>query len=179
MVYGLDPDRAGEIVWQTRVGEGGVLGGVEWGPAADGTHVYAAVSDLAWGPPRGAGSLTALSLETGDRVWHQPAPPAKCSWSEQSCVNAQSAAVTVIPGVAFSGSLDGHLRAYASADGTIAWDVDTAQQYETINGVLANGGSLDTGGATIAGGMLYVNSGYGRFAGKPGNALLAFSVDGQ
>ena len=178
MVYGLDPDRAGEIVWQTRVGEGGVLGGVEWGLAADDAHVYAAVADLAWGPPRGAGSLTALSLETGERVWHRPAPPPKCSWGEWGCVAAQSAAVTAIPGVVFSGSLDGHLRAYATADGTIVWDVDTAQSYETINGVPARGGSLNVAGPTMASGVLYVNSGYGRFLGQPGNALLAFSIDG-
>jgi polyvinyl alcohol dehydrogenase (cytochrome) len=178
MVYGLDPDRAGEIVWQTRVGDGGVLGGVEWGVATDEGNVYAAVSDLAWGPPRGGGSLTALSLTTGERVWHRPAPQPKCSWGEWGCVTAQSAAVSAIPGVVFSGSLDGHLRAYATADGTVVWDVDTAQPYETINGVPAHGGSLDTGGATVAGGMLYVNSGYGRFVGRPGNALLAFSIDG-
>jgi polyvinyl alcohol dehydrogenase (cytochrome) len=178
MVYGLDPDKDGEIVWQTRVGDGGVLGGVEWGPAADATRVYVAVSDLAWGPPRGGGGLTALSLETGERVWHRPAPPPQCSWTERGCVAAQSAAVTAIPGVVFSGSVDGHLRAHATADGATVWDVDTAQSYETINGVPARGGSLDVGGPTIAGGMLYVNSGYGRFLGQPGNALLAFSIDG-
>jgi polyvinyl alcohol dehydrogenase (cytochrome) len=179
MVYGLDPDKLGAIIWQARVGDGGVLGGVEWGPAADAVNVYAAVADIHWGPQRAAGSLTALSLETGERVWHRPAPAPKCSWGADSCTTAQSAAVTAMPGVVFSGSLDGHLRAYAIADGAIVWDADTAQQYETINGVVANGGSLDAGGATIAGGMLYVNSGYGRFAGKPGNALLAFSIDGM
>jgi polyvinyl alcohol dehydrogenase (cytochrome) len=41
------------------------------------------------------------------------------------------------------------------------------------------GGSLDNGGATVAGGMVYVNSGYGRITGQPGNVLLAFGVDGH
>jgi polyvinyl alcohol dehydrogenase (cytochrome) len=87
--------------------------------------------------------------------------------------------VSVIPGVVFSGSEDGHLRAYASCDGHVIWDVDTAQSYATVNGVPAAGGSLDNGGPTLAGGILFVNSGYGRIVGEPGNALLAFSVDGR
>jgi polyvinyl alcohol dehydrogenase (cytochrome) len=87
--------------------------------------------------------------------------------------------VSAIPGVVFSGSQDGHLRAYASADGGIVWDFDTAQTFQGVNGVTGAGGSLDNGGAVVAGGMVYVNSGYGRITGQPGNLLLAFSVDGK
>ena len=87
--------------------------------------------------------------------------------------------MTAIPGVVFSGSLDGHLRAYASATGAIIWDADTVRDYQTVNGQKARGGSLDGPGAAIAGGMLYVNSGYGQWGGMPGNVLLAFSVDGK
>ena len=47
VVYALDPERKGEILWQTRVGKGGTNGGVQWGMASDGQQVYAAVSDLA------------------------------------------------------------------------------------------------------------------------------------
>jgi len=79
----------------------------------------------------------------------------------------------------FSGGLDGHLRAYATASGGIIWDVDTKRSYATVNGVSARGGSLDGPGAVVVDGMLYVNSGYGIFGGAPGNVLLAFSVDGQ
>jgi polyvinyl alcohol dehydrogenase (cytochrome) len=53
------------------------------------------------------------------------------------------------------------------------------RDYETVNGAKARGGSLDIGGPVIAGGMLYVNSGYGQWGGMPGNVLLAFSVDGK
>jgi polyvinyl alcohol dehydrogenase (cytochrome) len=81
--------------------------------------------------------------------------------------------------VVLSGSEDGHLRAYASADGRVIWDFDTAQPFATVNGVAGVGGSLDNGGATIAGGMLYVNSGYGRIVGQPGNLLLAFGLEGR
>jgi polyvinyl alcohol dehydrogenase (cytochrome) len=67
------------------------------------------------------------------------------------------------------------LRAYAAATGRVIWDFDTAQSFTTVNGVAGVGGSLDNGGATIADGMVYVNSGYGRITGQPGNVLLAFS----
>ena len=75
--------------------------------------------------------------------------------------------------------MDGHLRAYATKDGKVLWKVDTFRDYETVNGVAANGGSLDAAGPVVVDGMLYVNSGYGFFGGKPGNVLLAFSVDGK
>ena len=80
-------------------------------------------------------------------------------------------------GVVFSGALDGHLRAYSTATGEVVWDVDTARDYETVNGQKARGGSLDGPGPVIAGGMLYVNSGYGQWGGMPGNVLLAFAID--
>ena len=87
--------------------------------------------------------------------------------------------MTVIPGVVFSGSLDGHLRAYSTAEGKIIWDVDTAIDYQGVNGVKGKGGSLDGPGPVVVGGILYVNSGYGMFGEMPGNVLLAFSVDGK
>jgi polyvinyl alcohol dehydrogenase (cytochrome) len=62
----------------------------------------------------------------------------------------------------------------------VVWDFDTAITYPTtVNGVAARGGSLDGPGAVVVGGMLYVGSGYAVFGGMPGNALLAFSVDGR
>jgi len=42
------------------------------------------------------------------------------------------------------------------------------------------GGTLDVAGPTVAGGMLYIISGYaGAMAGPPNNVLLVFSVDGK
>jgi polyvinyl alcohol dehydrogenase (cytochrome) len=95
-----------------------------------------------------------------------------------ACSPAQSAAVT-IPGVVFSGGLDGHLRAYASESGSIIWDTDTAQPYKTVNGVPANGGSLDGPGPVVVGGLVFVNSGYAFVGGMPGNVLLAYSIEGR
>jgi polyvinyl alcohol dehydrogenase (cytochrome) len=178
MVYGLDAD-TGKLLWQTRVGRGGPGGGVEWGMAADDRYVYASVSDQVLPPATGTeGGLTALRIDTGEQAWHAPAPAAHCSWSPPAnCSAAQSAAVSVIPGVVFAGSVDGHLRAYATRDGAILWDYDTAHTYQTVNQLPASGGSIDATGPVIANGMLYVNSGYGKFNGAGGNVLLAFEID--
>src|SRR5205807_6972608 len=74
VVYALDPERKGEIVWQVRVGQGGTNGGVQWGMASDGNQVYAATSDVVrvqtaqdaldprpqFADPKVGGGLTAL-----------------------------------------------------------------------------------------------------------------------
>ena len=189
VVYALDPDRKGEIVWQTRVGKGGINGGVQWGMASDGQNVYAATSDVVRGegtnpdrldpravPPdsKQGGGLTALRIATGEKVWY--AAPAACG-AKPGCSPAQPQAVTAIPGVVFSGSLDGHLRAYATEQGNMLWDFDTARDFTTVNGVRAHGGALNGPGAVVGGGMVFVNSGYGRSGELDGNVLLAFAPE--
>ena len=66
----------------------------------------------------------------------------------------------MIPGVVFSGSLDGHLRAFSTEDGKVLWDFDTVRDFATVNGVKANGGGVDGPGAIVSGGTVYVGSGY-------------------
>jgi polyvinyl alcohol dehydrogenase (cytochrome) len=175
VAYGLDPDRQGAIVWQFRAGKGGALGGIEWGMAADETNVYVPVSDVLLKPTE-AGGLFALKLADGQKVWYAPPAPLACT-TGRGCSGAQSAAITAIPGVVFSGSIDGHLRAYSTADGRVLWDFDTAREFPTVNGVKANGGSIDAPGPVVVGGMVFTNSGYGMWRGKPGNVLLAFEVE--
>ena len=177
VIYALDPDHQGKILWQQRLGAGGALGGIEWGFAVDEKNVYVPMADVS-GPARKPG-ITALNFATGATLWNVPAPPINCSWGTTRCNNSQSAAASVIPGVVFSGSVDGHLRAYSTANGVIVWDVDTAPQIATVNAGPTKGGALDGGGPTIANGILYTNSGYGKIVGQPGNLLLAFSVDGK
>jgi polyvinyl alcohol dehydrogenase (cytochrome) len=178
-VYALDPDQRGKVLWQEKIGEGSALGGVEWGFAADAENVYVGIADAVTKPDQAKPGITALKIATGERLWHVPAAKAVCSWGEKRCLPAQSQAVTVMPGAVFSGSMDGHLRAYSTKDGTVLWDFDTGKAFETVNGVTAKGGSLDAAGPTISNGVLYVNSGYGRIVGQGGNVLLAFSVDGK
>jgi len=206
VVYSLDPGQRGKLLWQVRLGKGGLVGGIQSGPAADGQNVYVALSEVSdpfSGPPDDrqswwrtfasdlgwiwtrarirlrssddGGGTFALRLASGDRVWYTPP---QCDGNAR-CRPAQPGAVTAIPGVVFSGSLDGHLRAYSADNGRIIWTADTARDYATVDGVPAHGGSIAGAGPVIAGGVLYVNSGYPATRGLTGNALLAFSVDGK
>ena len=106
-------------------------------------------------------------------------PSADTCAGRQGCNTAQPAAVSSMPGVVFSGSLDGHFRAYDSSNGRVLLDVNTINEYDTVNDVPARGGSINGPGATVAGGMVFVNSGYSTIGFMPGNVLLAFSVDGK
>jgi polyvinyl alcohol dehydrogenase (cytochrome) len=171
--YAMDPDRKGEVLWQYRAGKGGTLGGMEWGGAVDGGRAYFAVSDIQQPEP---GGLHAVDIATGRRVWFAPPATPVCG-SGTGCNAAQSAAITVIPGVIFSGSNDGALRAYSTTDGKVLWQYDTNREFGSINGVPAKGASLIGPGPVVAGGMVYVNSGYGGFGGRPGNVLLAFGLE--
>jgi polyvinyl alcohol dehydrogenase (cytochrome) len=159
MVYALDPANRGAVLWQARVGTGGINGGIQWGMASDGHLVFAAVSDV-----------VRPSTVSG------PSPGVPCRPPRAGCSPAQPAAVSAIAGAVFSGSMDGHIRAFSAADGSLLWDFDTARIYTTVNGVPASGGSLDGAGPVIGGGMVFVNSGYPRFGGTPGNVLLAFGL---
>jgi polyvinyl alcohol dehydrogenase (cytochrome) len=73
--------------------------------------------------------------------------------------------------------MDGVLRAYDTKDGKILWEYNTIRDYETVNRVAARGGSLNGSGPVVVDGMLYVNSGYGMWGGRPGNVLLAFGIE--
>jgi polyvinyl alcohol dehydrogenase (cytochrome) len=192
MVHAVDPDEKGKVLWQTRAGDGSALGGSQWGSAADAQKVYVAISDVGIGgvadpkspvgyrlvlDPKKGGGLHALDLKTGKIVWS--AKPAPCADGRTDCSPAQSSAVTAIPGVVFSGSLDGHLRGFSSSTGELLWDADTAREFETVNGKPATGGSLDAAGPAVVDGMVFVNSGYNQWGGMKGNVFLAFSVNGK
>jgi len=192
MVHALDPDRKGAILWQVRASKGSALGGSQWGSASDGKNVYVATSDVGIGgvadatvpqgfrlvlDPAKGGGLHALDLKSGKVAW--TARMSACTPDQTSCSPAQSAAVSVIPGVVFSGSVDGHLRAYSTTNGKVLWNENTAREYQTVNGKPARGGSMDVAGPAIVNGMVFVNSGYGQWGGMPGNVLLVFSVDGK
>lgn len=192
VVHAVDPDQKGKVLWQTRVGVGSGLGGSQWGSSADGQKVYVAISDIGISgvpdpkapggfrlrlDPKKGGGLYALDLVTGKIAWS--ARPEPCAEGRTDCSPAQSGAVTAIPGVVFSGSVDGHLRGYATDTGKVLWDVDTAREFKAVNSNSAHGGSMDAGGPVVVDGMVLVNSGFGQWGGMPGNALLTFTVDGK
>ena len=185
VVYGIDP-KTGRVLWQTRVGAGGPLGGVEFGMATDGRRLYVKQRADAFMPsPPGTPGLAALDPETGKSLWFTAAPHLPCGWTIGApCMN-------------------GDLRPRPTADprpwcspatwtdacastppttGKVVWELDTGSAtYQTINGVAAQpGGNIDGPGPVVAGGMLFVFSGYlGSLGGSANNVLLAFSVDGK
>jgi len=174
-------------VWSTRVGRGGMQGGVHWGIAVGGGRVYATVADhvetLRREPGRivtredpTAGALVALDAATGDIRWRWAAPADTCA-GKRGCYAALSAAPALSAGgVVLTGALDGHLRAHATDDGRVLWELATDRAFETVNGVAGHGGAIDGSGPILVDGWVYVNSGYGRFGQLPGNALLGFSL---
>ena len=174
MAWGLDPAAEGAIVWQQRITEGTGLGG-QWGAAVDGRHAYFGANGLrSKAPP---GGLVAVTLATGEVAWRKAPEPPLCGATGLECSAAQGAAVTAIPGAVLSGSQDGGVRAYAADDGTLLWQFDTNREFPTVNGVTAKGGSIDGPGPIVAGGLLFVTSGYGGIVGIPGNVLLVFGVN--
>ncbi|WP_423927058.1 PQQ-binding-like beta-propeller repeat protein [Candidatus Palauibacter sp.] len=190
MVWALDPDAAGELVWARRIGKGSALGGIHWGLASDGRRAYVPNVDHAFAvmvdprsgvstqansedPP--APGVYALELAAGEVLWRAEPDLAVCQ-GRPGCMPYFSAAPTTIEGAVLAGSLDGHLRAYSTEDGSVLWDVDTACEFETVNGVPGRGGALDGPGPVVARGYILVNSGYDLFSQMPGNLLLAYRI---
>jgi polyvinyl alcohol dehydrogenase (cytochrome) len=185
-VYALNPEN-GDVRWKVAISKGGYQGGIQWGMAADSRHVYVPISDFPTfvdpmrrsetSPSPEAGRLVALRLDDGRRVWMQEGI-ITCEGAFHRCHPGKSAAISITPDALFSGSIDGHIRAHALSDGRVLWDYDTSGDHPTVNGIRGTGGSINGPGPTIAGGMVFVGSGYQLFQ-RPGNVLLAFGIDGR
>ena len=74
VVHAVDPDDKGRRLWSTRIGRGGALGGVEWGSAADGEHIYVPLSDVSF-KPREAGSGRAHDADARSGGWWRTVRP--------------------------------------------------------------------------------------------------------
>lgn len=166
-IFGLDPDKKGALIWKTSLAKeppnaGGLL---RWGGAADQDNVYYGLQ---------TGGIVALRIADGKQVWFSPI----VSPHPLKGYPGLSPAAAAIPGMLFIGGWDGRLLAISSEDGHVAWEYETARDFDTVNGVPAHGGSFGAQGATIAGGMLFASSGYAFFTGvMPGNVLLAFGPE--
>jgi polyvinyl alcohol dehydrogenase (cytochrome) len=172
VVYALDPGN-GSLLWRRRIAKGGPLGGIEWGGAVGRRNGYFPLSDWNGDDAGAGGGLVALDLRTGLRAW-QVGPPRPACLGQFGCSAAQMAPPTAIRGAVFAGSLDGHLRAYDTRDGSVIWDFDATGKFETVNRVPAHGGAFNNGGPAIVNGMVYAHAGYTNEL--DGNVLLAFSV---
>jgi len=171
-ILALDPDKRGEIIWRvnpevipaatdTTSSNGIGTRGPVWGAAADDSYAYVGSS---------IGGVGAVRLIDGERKWYTPLN----STAAHKVIH--SAAVTIIPGVLFVAGADGKVWALSSGDGQPLWTYETARAFDTVNAVAAHGGSVVSAGPTVAGGMLFVGSGYGVVNDSPGNVLLAFGL---
>ena len=181
-VHALDPDD-GSLVWQTRVGRGGIQGGVHFGMAAAGDRLFVPISDMLDGREYdmpGKPGLHALDIRNGERLWYAPA--ADLCAGREFCHPGISQAATVANGVVYVGGMDGMARAHDMETGEVLWQLDTTGEFLTTSGETTRGGSLGgAAGPIVHGGALLLSSGYGLYNHMAGNLLLllAPAADGE
>ena len=201
VVHALDPDADGALLWQQRVSQGTTNGGIHWGMGLSGQRLLVPVADPERNRPgyTPAPGLYALDASSGELLWQQLVSRG-CDFPEEntplvglaqvragggppleeqyrcSFYYGLSAATTVTPELAFSGGLDGRVRAYDITNGELLWQAATALPIQSENGIKGHGGAIDVSGQVINDGWLYVLSGYSMFGQLPGNVLLAYRV---
>lgn len=155
--WSLDAD-TGAVVWNTKVSPGGAAGGIMWGSAYDGRHIYTSSAnsrhlewDLFGGGTTTGGIWTALDPATGRVVWQTANPTGSTAGGAVSAAN----------GVVYACSQDpvGHMYALDASSGAIAWD------YES-------GGSCNSGAAIVEG-KVFWGTGYAGF-GPPNTSYNKF-----
>ena len=149
MYWALDPN-TGSVVWDTMVGPGSFLGGIQFGSATDGRRVYVAESDFVGRPYQitsahgttttiTGGSWAALDAATGKILWQVADPQGAVDLGYVSTAN----------GVVYAGSdADTNANMYAldARTGDVLWS-------------FASGGPVISG-AAIVNGSVYWGSGY-------------------
>ncbi|QFZ24263.1 hypothetical protein EKG83_15725 [Saccharothrix syringae] len=174
-VYHLFDAATGAVLWRTALSSGQAAG-IQWGTSYDGRRIYAATYHAH------PGALHAIAPATGAVLWRAELPADACTTGgaatvPDACDLAHGTAVSSVPGVVFEGSEDGRIRAYAAEDGRVLWQYDTVREFTGVNGLTGRGGSISSaGGAVVAGGMLFVNSGYVFGTGIRGGVLIAFGL---
>lgn len=157
-VYALDPDAQGALIWQRRIGPGSALGGVHWGIAADDSQVYVPIADPPFVQGERKPGVWALAIDDGSDVWGYAAERgcvpafqrnAPNPWPECSFGYTFSAAVSLADDVVLAGALDGRAFAFDRHDGTVLWEYATNRAFETVNGIDAHGGAIDSPGTSL------------------------------
>ena len=174
-VFGIDP-QTGKLLWQNKLGRGGIQGGVHFGMSTDGDVLYVPMSDF-YGGPRWPGKaypgMFAVDLRTGEKLWFSET--ANVCDGREYCDPGLSAASSAIVGGVLGGAMDGRLRAYERDTGKVVWEFNALQTFDAVGGATASGGSFSgAAGPVLDGDMMFINSGYGIYFHMPGNALLAF-----
>ena len=179
MVFAMDPDDNGSIIWQKRVGRGGKKGGVHWGMTIDDDSIFVPIADLPEKIPSQFSPMPgihALRIKDGSKEWYRPALPV-CEDEKYHCYPSVSAAPSRVGSMIITGSMNGIIEIISTKDGNLLWSFDTAMQFKTINQISANGGSIDSNGPIIAGDHLIATSGYDIYGQLTGNILLVFSIE--
>lgn len=178
-LWALDAE-SGSLLWNQRIGSGTALGGNHWGISSDGNRVFHPINDP--GSARGTyiprPGVYSFFVDSGEPSWSHQAQAScdqRASWL-RGCSSrfGMSAAPLLVGNTLIIGGLDGRLYLFDKQSGDILQEVDTVQQYQTVNDVPAQGGSIDAHSIAAGAGMVFVGSGYGRVGGTPGNTLLAF-----
>src|SRR5260370_8510061 len=147
MVWGHDPDQEGTVVWKVQLGDKLALGMITFGGAADEQNAYFGLR---------SGGIAAVSLKTGEKKWVTPLP----GQQPRGPFQGQTAALTVIPGVVFSGGWDGILRALSTDDGHEIWEVNTKRDFNTVNVVKANARPMASADPNNVCGLLSLSAGH-------------------
>src|SRR6185295_13396432 len=89
VVWALNPD-TGQLVWSNKISRGSAQGGVHWGMAFDGKHIFAPSNDGAGSPdnPSWGPGIHALDAMTGEIQWSYKTNAHDC---EQDVPAAQAA----------------------------------------------------------------------------------------
>jgi len=170
--WALSP-KGGATVWQTAVGPGGKVGGMQWGTASDNQRIYVALSNTTQrtytlepsGTSWSGASWAALNPATGAIIWQVPDPGMSTVHAGQHALAI--APVTVANGVVYVASMSGYMYALNAATGATLWSY------------LAPG-SVNAAPA-IVNGVLYWGTGYHNFPalnpmGTASNTFYAFSL---
>jgi streptogramin lyase len=199
VVYALDPDRSGAVIWERQLSQGTSNGGIHWGVSSSGDTVWVTVAD----PPRQREGYVpkpgvhALDLADGSIRWSQlvtrgcnidPSAAPRVGlvamqegepqdlWPECSFYYGHSAAPLHANGVVYAGALDGKVRLLHADTGEILRVIETNREFEGANGVDGHGGAIDLSGIVVDRNRLFIYSGYGMFGQMPGNVLLSYEL---
>ncbi len=168
----------GEKLWSVNLGRGGYLGGVHWSMALhEGMRaLFVPISDIPLGVAKGEAKpgLYALSTDDGRVLWRAPLTPG-CA-NKEPCRDGMSAGITATDELVFATALDGRFQVHDARTGDVLFTHDTWQSFEAVNGVPTAGGTIDVHGPYVAGDMVFLQSGYGSFGQKGGNALIAYRL---
>jgi|TARA_B100001964_G_scaffold242980_1_gene319501 polyvinyl alcohol dehydrogenase (cytochrome) len=177
MLYAIDPDN-GKVVWKKRIGKGGEHGGIHWSMSSDGRTIFVPVGDIGKHPKAIGDSRSGLHAYdpfSSELIWSYDAI-SNCVEESFKCYSGFSAAISSTDEILFAGNLNGVFYAISSKTGEPVWEFDTRKDFQTVNSIPANGGTIDAAGPVISREMIYINSGYGGYGKLPGNALIAFEI---